>query len=133
MSFSGINEVLMGRETTTLAKCILNIPTKEAFENVFSAFGTLFKDVCQLNQCLNQYPDTNIDSKTFGRNIFTGSGNEPHTYYDYCNNFDMFIHAFSAAGESQIAVVKAIFGEIPFEGHFPYEEPWLEQVGSTIE
>lgn len=50
----------------------------------------------------------------------------PYIYYDYCNNFDMFIHAFGATAESQIAVVKAIFGEIPFEGHFPYEEPWLE-------
>lgn len=50
----------------------------------------------------------------------------PYIYYDYCNNFDMFIHAFSETAESQIAVVKAIFGEVPFEGHFPYEEPWNE-------
>ncbi len=50
----------------------------------------------------------------------------PYHYYDYCNNFDMFIHAFSPCDESQIAVVKALFGEIPFEGHFPYEEPWLD-------
>ena len=50
----------------------------------------------------------------------------PYIYYDYCNNFNMFIHAFSNTEESQIAVVKAIFGEVPFEGHFPYEEPWNE-------
>ena len=43
-----------------------------------------------------------------------------------CNNFDMFIHAFGVTPESQIAVVKSIFGEIPFEGHFPYEAPWEE-------
>ena len=50
----------------------------------------------------------------------------PYIYYDYCNNFPTYIHAFGATPESQIAVVKALFGEIPFEGFFPYEEPWLE-------
>ncbi len=50
----------------------------------------------------------------------------PYIYYDYCNNFDTFIHAFSPCDESQIAVVKALFGEVPFEGTFPYEAPWDE-------
>ena len=50
----------------------------------------------------------------------------PYIYYDYCNNFPTYIHAFSPTPESQIAVVKALFGEIPFEGFFPYEEPWKE-------
>jgi len=48
----------------------------------------------------------------------------PYIYYDYCNNFPTYIHAFSPTDQSQIAVVKALFGEIPFEGFFPYEEPW---------
>ncbi len=51
----------------------------------------------------------------------------PYIYYDYCNNFDTFIHAFSPCDESQIAVVKALFGEVPFEGTFPYEAPWDEE------
>ena len=48
----------------------------------------------------------------------------PYIYYDYCNNFPTYIHAFSATAQSQEAVVEALFGEIPFEGFFPYEEPW---------
>lgn len=47
----------------------------------------------------------------------------PYIYYDYCNNFPAYIHAFNPCDESQIAVVKALFGEIPFEGFFPYDEP----------
>ncbi len=50
----------------------------------------------------------------------------PYIYYDYCNNFPTYIHAFSATAQSQEAVVKALFGEIPFEGFFPYEEPWKD-------
>lgn len=48
----------------------------------------------------------------------------PYIYYDYCNNFNTFIHAFSPCDESQIAVVKALFGELPFEGIFPFDAPW---------
>ena len=50
----------------------------------------------------------------------------PYIYYDYCNNFETYIHAFSPTPESQKAVVGALFGEVPFEGFFPYEEPWKE-------
>ncbi len=50
----------------------------------------------------------------------------PYIYYDYCNNFETYIHAFSPIPESQAAVVRALFGEVPFEGFFPYEEPWNE-------
>lgn len=50
----------------------------------------------------------------------------PQIYWDYCNNFPTFIHAFGPTAASQNAVVKAIFGEIDFEGFFPYDEPWNE-------
>ncbi len=48
----------------------------------------------------------------------------PYLYYDYCMNMDTFIHAFSGCPESQEAVVKALFGELGFEGEFPYDKPW---------
>lgn len=51
----------------------------------------------------------------------------PYIYYDYCNNFPTYLHAFSPCDESQIAVIKALFGEIPFSGFFPYEEPWKDE------
>ena len=59
------------------------------------------------------------------KSIGVSFGN-PYIYYDYCNNFPTYIHAFGATAQSQEAVVKALFGEIPFEGFFPYEEPWKE-------
>ena len=59
------------------------------------------------------------------KSIGVSFGN-PYIYYDYCNNFPTYIHAFSPNGRSQEAVVKALFGEIPFEGFFPYDEPWKE-------
>ena len=59
------------------------------------------------------------------KSIGVSFGN-PYIYYDYCNNFPTYIHAFGATAQSQEAVVKALLGEIPFEGFFPYEEPWKE-------
>ena len=50
----------------------------------------------------------------------------PYIYYDYCINMENFVHALSATRESQIAFVRALFGEIPFEGHYNYESPWDE-------
>ena len=50
----------------------------------------------------------------------------PYVYYDYCSNMDTYIHAFSTTPATQVAVVKALFGEIGFNGHYPYEEPWKE-------
>ncbi len=48
----------------------------------------------------------------------------PYIYYDYASNMDTYIHAFGITPTSQVAIVKALFGEIGFNGKYPYEEPW---------
>lgn len=50
----------------------------------------------------------------------------PYVYYDYFISMDTYIHTFSRSKNSQIAFVKALFGEIPFKGVYPYEKPWEE-------
>lgn len=50
----------------------------------------------------------------------------PYGYYDYCSNMDTYIHAFSTTPATQVAVVRALLGEIGFNGHYPSEEPWKE-------
>lgn len=44
----------------------------------------------------------------------------PYVYDDFYRNSPAFVHMFSQSRESQVAFVKAIFGEIPFEGEMPY-------------
>ena len=46
----------------------------------------------------------------------------PYVYDDFYGNCPTFVHMFSPSRESQIAFVKAIFGEIPFEGVMPYRK-----------
>ena len=43
-----------------------------------------------------------------------------YVYYDFYENMKMFVHAYSPSPQSQEAFVDAIFGDIPFEGTFPY-------------
>ncbi len=52
--------------------------------------------------------------------VSTGS---VYVYYDFYTNANMFVHAYSLSEESMEAFVKAIFGEIPFEGKMPYIQP----------
>lgn len=50
----------------------------------------------------------------------------PYVYYDYFISMGTYIHTLGCTRETQIALVKALFGEIPFAGDYPYEKPWEE-------
>lgn len=50
-----------------------------------------------------------------------------YLYYDYYANMNTYVHAFSSCAETQRAFVRAIFGEIPFQGKIPYIVPWKEE------
>lgn len=47
----------------------------------------------------------------------------PFVYYDFYMYSQIFVHIYSLSREAQRAFVKAIFGEIPFEGEMPFEKP----------
>lgn len=65
------------------------------------------------------YAHTAGREKSLGVSMYS-----PYVYYDYFVNMDTYIHTFSRSKEAQTAFVKAIFGEIPFNGVYPYEKPW---------
>jgi beta-N-acetylhexosaminidase len=66
---------------------------------------------------------------TAGREKSLGvSMHSPYVYYDYFANMDTYIHTFSRSRETQQAFVKALFGEIPFNGVYPYEKPWEDGI-----
>ncbi len=44
-----------------------------------------------------------------------------YVYHDFYANADTFVHAYSLAPEAMEAFVKAIFGEIPFNGVMPFK------------
>ncbi len=48
----------------------------------------------------------------------------PYVYYDYFIGMDAFVHTMSSSKESQIALVKALFGELSFDGVYQFEKPW---------
>lgn len=50
-----------------------------------------------------------------------------YVYYDYYINMGTYVHTLSSSAETQKALVKALFGEIPFTGELPYEAPWREE------
>ena len=45
----------------------------------------------------------------------------PYVYFDYYSDFDCFINAFNNSEETQRAFVKALYGEVPFEGKQPFK------------
>ena len=45
----------------------------------------------------------------------------PYVHFDFYADFDCFINAYNTLEATQRAVVKAIYGEIPFEGGEPFK------------
>lgn len=54
-----------------------------------------------------------------GKRIGVSLGS-PHVYFDYYSDFDCFINAYTPTEASQRAFVKALYGEVPFEGIHPF-------------
>ena len=61
------------------------------------------------------------DGKSKSIGVSMGS---PYVYYDYFVGMDTFVHALSNCVESQVAFVKALFGELAFDGVYQFEKPW---------
>jgi len=70
------------------------------------------------------YAFTSGKSKSVG--VSMGS---PYVYYDYFIGMDTFVHALSNRKESQVAFVKALFGELSFDGVYQFEKPWDKKRG----
>ena len=58
--------------------------------------------------------------KQKGKRIGVSLGS-PYAYFDYYYDFGCFVNAFNNSEETQRAFVKAVFGEIPFEGIQPFK------------
>ena len=54
-----------------------------------------------------------------GKRIGVSLGS-PYVHFDYYEDFDCFINAYNPTEETQRAFVKALYGEVPFEGGHPF-------------
>lgn len=54
-----------------------------------------------------------------GKRIGVSLGS-PYVYFDYYEDFDCFVNAYNSSEATQRAFVKALYGELPFEGVHPF-------------
>lgn len=76
--------------------------------------GSTFQD----DEFLTFYHTTVGNQK--GKRIGVSIGS-PFVYFDYYEDFDCFVNAYNSTEATQRSFIKAIFGEIPFEGCHPFK------------